>query len=128
MGNDTPITNESPVTIVQIVNAKEDALDAVDSQITTTSDLQKGGANPPVDGALKKLRAKRTKIQQEAVNLIAKSAELAEALKTMQAATRDMNDTAATMKTATEVINKLTSFLGYGEQVVGALKKINGTA
>ena len=115
--------DEDLPTVENLLKMRTAALKAIGACIAAVEELQTGG-DDPVDKALEKLRDKRSEIEDLITDAIAASPGLAAAILAMKKAAKTLNDTAAIMTGVTEVLKKIDEILGFGNEVVSALKSV----
>lgn len=113
-----------PATVDDIINQRNQAAGILDGQIKSALAMQQQGALG-LDQRIDDLGDREAEIMRQARSDILANANFQAALALLQTATTNMNNVAANMTTATTFLNNAATLLGYGTDVVNAIKSVS---
>jgi flagellin-like hook-associated protein FlgL len=113
-----------PATVDDIINQRNAAASVFDDRIKAALALQQQGATG-LEQRIDDFGDKEGEIMSQARGDILANANFQAALALLQTATTNMNVVAANMTTVTNILNNAATFLGYGTDVVNAIKSVS---
>lgn len=120
-------TDRDTVTLDDVNDGKQDALDVYDRKIVDGIRLQNSSGNPDLPDAVHRVMEQRTRIYVQDYAGALNGSDMARALAVIRSATGALTDIAANMVNAAGFVGNAASFVSAGAKVVTGLQGLAAT-